>query len=55
MILKLIKHSCFWNKLRILKQVFLSLKKNPQEKAFQKKEFPIPMPDKSGSAIIVKL
>jgi O-methyltransferase len=39
MILKLIKHSCFWNKLRILKQVFLSLKKDPQEKAFQQQKF----------------
>ena len=38
MILKLIKHSYFWNKLRILKQVILSLNKDPQEKALQRKQ-----------------
>ena len=39
MILNLIKHSCFWNKLRILKQVFLSLNKDPQEKALLQQKF----------------
>ena len=38
MFLKLIKKSSCWNKLRFIKQTFLSLRKSPEEKALQQQQ-----------------